>query len=91
VSFDILEEAEAGAKKSNSVCDERPEVARVIGAEPLSGCAEGLAGITASEDVHAVTKLCPWEGFKIRPDRCCVHESRFHFADQVRAAEGFDL
>jgi hypothetical protein len=91
VSFDILEIAESGAKKSNSVCDERPEVPRVFCAEPLSGCAEGLAGITASEDVHAVTKLCPWEGFKIRPDRCCVHESRLHFADQVRAGEGFDL
>jgi hypothetical protein len=91
VSFDIFKEAESGAKKSNSVCDERPEVPRVFGAEPLSGCAEWLAGIAPSEDVHAVTKLCPWEGFKIRPDRCCVHESRLHFADQVRAGEGFDL
>jgi hypothetical protein len=91
VAFDIFEIAESGAKKSNSVCDERPEVPRVFCAEALSGCAEGLAGITASEDVHAVTKLCPWEGFKIRPDRCCVHESRFHFCDQVRAGETFDL
>jgi hypothetical protein len=91
VSFDILKEAELGSQNPNSVCDERPEVARVFCAEALSGCAEGLAGITASEDVHAVTKLCPWEGLKIRPDRCCVHESRFHFADQVRAGEGFDL
>jgi hypothetical protein len=79
VSFDILEEANAGLKKSNSVCDKWPKVPRVVCAEALSGCAEGLAGITASEDVHAATKLCPWEGFKIRPDRCCVHESRFHF------------
>jgi hypothetical protein len=79
VSFDILEIAESGAKKSNSVCDERPEVARVFGAEPLSGCGEGLAGIAPSEDVHAVSKCSPWEGFKIRPDRCRVHESRFHF------------
>jgi hypothetical protein len=91
VAFDILEKANAGLKKSNSVCDKGPEVPWVFGAEALSGCAEGLAGITPSEDVHAVTKLCPWEGFKIRPDRCCVHESRFHFADQVRAGEGFDL
>jgi hypothetical protein len=91
VSFDILEIAESGAKKSNSACDERPEVPRVFCSEALSGCAEGLAGISPSEDVHAATKLCPWEGFKIRPDRCWLHESRFHFADQVRAAEGFDL
>jgi hypothetical protein len=91
VSFDILKEAELGSQNPNSVCDERPEVPRVFCAEALSGCAEWLAGIAPSEDVHAVTKLCPWEGFKIRPDRCCVHESRFHFADQVRAGEGFDL
>ena len=91
VSFDIFKEAEAGAKKSNSVCDVGPEVPGVIGAESFTGCAEWLAGIAPSEDVHAVTKLCPWEGLKIRPDRCCVHESRLHFADQVRAAEGFDL
>jgi hypothetical protein len=91
VAFHILKEAELGSQNPNSVCDKRPEVARVVCAEALSGCAEGLAGIAPSEDVHAVTKVCPWEGFKIRPDRCCVHESRFHFCDQIRAAEGFDL
>lgn len=91
MSFDILKEAESGPKNPNSICDVGPEVPRVICAEALSGCAEWLAGITASEDVHAVTKVCPWEGLKIRPDRCCVHESRFHFCDQVRAGEGFDL
>jgi hypothetical protein len=79
VSFDIFKEAEAGAKKSNSVCDVGPQMAGVFGAKALSGCAEGLAGIAPSEDVHAVSKCSPWEGFKIRPDRCCVHESRFHF------------
>jgi hypothetical protein len=91
VSFDILKEAELGSQNPNSVCDEGPEVAGVVGAEALSGCAEWLAGIAATEDVHAAVKLCPWEGFKIRPDRCRVHESRFHFRDQVRAGEGFDL
>jgi hypothetical protein len=91
VSFDILKEAEFGSQNPNSVCDKRPEVARVVCAEALSGCAEGLAGIAPSEDVHAVTKLCPWEGLKIRPDRSWVQESRFHFCDQVRAGETFDL
>jgi hypothetical protein len=56
VSFDILEEAEAGAKKSNSVCDVGPKMSWVFCAEALSGCAEWLAGIAPSEDVHAVTK-----------------------------------
>lgn len=31
------------------------------------------------------------EGFKIRPDRCDVQESRFHFCDQVGSRESFDL
>jgi hypothetical protein len=91
MSFDILKEAELGSQNPNSVCDKWPEVARVVCAEALSGCAEWLAGIAPSEDVHAATKLCPWEGFKIRPDRCRVQESRFHFCDQVRAGETFDL
>ena len=91
VSLDVLEEAHSGPKKSNAGCDVWPQMSWVFGSKSLPGCAEGLAGITSSEDVHAVTKLCPWEGLKIRPDRCRVHESRFHFSDQVRAGEGFDL
>ena len=63
----------------------------VFGAESLACGAERLARVTAREDVHAITKLCPWEGFKIRPDRCRVQESRFHLCNQVRAGEGFDL
>ena len=50
-----------------------------------------MAWVASSKDVHSATKLFPREGFKIRPDRCCVHESRFHFSDQVRAGETFDL
>jgi hypothetical protein len=91
MSFDVFKEAAAGSEKSNAVCDVRPQVPRVVFSSALSGCTEGLAGVTTSEDVHSVTKRCPREGFKIRPDRCWVHESRLHFADQVRDGEGFDL
>jgi hypothetical protein len=91
VSFDVFKEADSGLENANSTCDVGPQVSWVFCSESLSGCAEWLAGITSSEDVHAATKLCPREGFKIRPDRCWVHESRFHFCDQVRAGEGFDL
>jgi hypothetical protein len=66
-------------------------VAWVIGAESLSCCGEWLAGITGHKEVHSVTKVLAWEGFKIRPERCWVQESRFHFCDQVRNGEGFDL
>jgi len=91
MSFDVLKEAAPWSEKSNAVCDVRPEVPRVVLASALAGCAEGLAWVATSEDVHSVAKRCPREGLKIRPDRCWVHESRFHFADQIRNCEGFDL
>jgi len=91
VPLDVLEEADLGPKKSNAACDVGPKVSWVVCSKSLPGCAEWLAGVASSEDVHAVTKLFPREGLKIRPDRCRVHESRFHFSNQVRAGEGFDL
>jgi hypothetical protein len=91
VSFDIFKEAELGSQNPNSVCDEGPEVAGVFCAEPFAGGREGLAWITCHKDVHAISKSFAWEGFNIRPDRCCVQESRLHFCNQVRAGEGFDL
>ena len=91
VSFDVFKEAIGRLNNSNCVDNEGPEVPRVFRSESLPGCAEGLTGISRSKDVHLVVKLCTWEGFNIRPDRCEVHESRFHFCDQVRAGECFDL
>jgi hypothetical protein len=91
VSFDVLEKADSGSHGSNSICDPRPQMPWVIFTGSLACCAEWLAGIASSEDVHSVSKAFPREGFKIRPNRCCVHESRFHFCNQVRNGEGFDL
>jgi hypothetical protein len=91
VAFDVFEEAHEGSHNSNSLCDERPEVARVFGAEPFTGGAEWLAGITSREDDHEVAKLFPREGLKIRPDRCRVQVSRFHFRNQICDRKGFDL
>jgi hypothetical protein len=67
VSFDILEEAHPWLKKSNSVCDKWPEVARVVCAESFAGCAEWLARVSRNEDVHQSVKRFVWEGFKIVP------------------------
>ena len=91
MSFDVLKEAALGFEKSNAICNKRPKMPRVLLAFALAGCTEGLAWVAPSEDVHSVAKRCPREGLKIRPDRCWVHESRFHFADQIRNCEGFDL
>jgi hypothetical protein len=91
MSFDVLKETESWLKNPNSSCDVRPKMSRVVRSLSLSRRAKGLARVSASEDVHASAKRFPREGLKIRPDRCWVHESRFHFADQIRNCEGFDL
>jgi hypothetical protein len=91
VSVDVLKEAELGAQKSNSICDKGPEMPGIFRSKSISGGAERLAGVASSKDVHAVTKVFPWEGFKVRPNRCWVHVSRFHFRNQVGTREGFDL
>jgi hypothetical protein len=91
MSLDVFKETPFWSHCSNSICDEGPEVAGIICAEPFAGGAEGLTGIASREDVHLSVKAGVWEGFNIRPDRCRVQVSRFHLCDQVRAGEGFDL
>jgi hypothetical protein len=91
MSFDVLKEADPWSEKSNAICNPRPQVPRVLLSFALPGCAEGLAWISPSEDVHAVAKRFPREGFKIRPDRCWLQLSRLHFRNQIADGEGFDL
>jgi hypothetical protein len=91
VALDVLEETKLGSHEDNSICDPRPEVTGVVLAEALAGCTEWLTRISTTDDIHSVSKAFPREGLKVRPDRCRVHESRFHFCDQVRSGKGFDL
>jgi hypothetical protein len=91
VSFHVLEETELWSKKSNAACDVGPKMSWIVCSKSLSGCAEWLAWVASRKNVHLISKLFPWEGLKIRPYRCWVHESRFHFCNQVRNCEGFDL
>ncbi len=91
MSLNVLEEAQGWLQNPNSVCDPRPQMSWVVLAESLPCCAEGLARVAARQDVHFSVKLGPREGLNIRPDRCWVQASRFHFCDQVRAGERFDF
>jgi len=91
VSLDILKEAHGWPANPNSVCDPRPQMSWVVLAESFPCGAEGLARVASREDVHFAAKLLPREGLNIRPDRCRIQASRFHFSDQVRAGERFDL
>jgi hypothetical protein len=91
MSFDFFKETALGFEKSNAICNKRPKMPRVLLAFTLPCCTEGLAWVAPSEDVHSVAKRCPREGLKIRPDRCRVQLSRFHFRNQIADGEGFDL
>lgn len=91
MSLDVLEEADAGLAKSNSVCDVGPEMPRIVCPSALAGGAERLAGVTPREDIHAAVKVAEWEGFKITPNRGRIKVPAFHPRRQEAAGILFDL
>ena len=91
MSLNVLEEAEAGLAKSNSVCDEGPEVPGIVCPSALAGGAERLAGVTPREDIHAAVKVAEWECFKITPNRGRIKVPAFHPRRQEAAGILFDL
>ena len=90
-SLDVFEEDDSWLALLDPFEDEGEEVSGVFGCFPASCVAEWLAGESASEDVHASTKLSEWEFFKVREHRARIHLARFHLRNQVRGCEGFDL
>ncbi len=91
VSLDVLEEAESWSQNPNASCNGRPEVSLVVCSESLTGCAEGLARVTAREDVHAARKRSPREGSQISPDRSRIKRPAFHSRKKKLDCAGFDL
>ena len=87
VSFDIFKEAGSWSQNPNSICDPRPEVARVFFSCSLASGRERLARVSRNENVHQSVKRLVWEGFKIAPNRCCIQESRFHLTDEIGLSE----
>jgi hypothetical protein len=69
-SFNIFKENNGRSALSNSAQNVWEEVSGVFVAFSLSCCGEWLTGEPSRQDVHLSVKLLPWEGFKIRPDRC---------------------
>lgn len=66
---DVFEEAPFGADFANDAGDFGPEVAGIVIAKPVSCQAEGLAGITGSDDMNAAAPRSAVEGSQIVPDR----------------------
>jgi hypothetical protein len=88
---DVFEEDTSRGDFSDDSGGVRPEVARIIGPEPLAGGGEGLAGISRNEEIHDSSEGAAVEGSKIRPDRARSQAAFFHARSQDAAGIGFDL
>jgi hypothetical protein len=91
VAFDVLGEDDAGAHLVDDPLDFGPEVAGIGLAAPLSGEAEGLAGITGREDINAATPRSAVKGSQIVPHRCAIQGRVFHPGHESGRSVGFPL
>jgi hypothetical protein len=69
VPGDVLEEDPFGTAFADDAGDVGPEVARIVGAAALSGCAEGLAGISGEDGVEGAPERQSVEAAQVGPDR----------------------
>jgi hypothetical protein len=65
---DVFEEDPCGGALPNDPGNIWPEVAGIVGPTALSGCAEGLAGISGEDDVNGAVKDPSIETAEIIPD-----------------------
>jgi len=75
---DILKEDEGRLAFTDDARDMRPEVARVLGAEPFACDGKRLARVASADDVH---RAAPWtavEGSNIVPDNSLIQGRVFH-------------
>tara|TARA_R110000851_G_scaffold35978_3_gene94253 strand:+ start:695 stop:1108 length:414 start_codon:yes stop_codon:yes gene_type:complete len=89
--LDVFEEDKSWLNSSYCIFYVWEKVSWVFIAFPVSRLREGLAGETAAQNICSFWNALQWQGFKIRPNRCRIHFSRFHFRNQVRDCVGFDL
>ena len=69
MAFDIFAEDPSRPDLSDDPCDLGPQVPGIVSASPQPGRAEGLAGITGSDDMNAVAPRLAVEGSQIVPYR----------------------
>lgn len=66
---DVFEEDPPWAALVDDACDVGPEVPGIVRTAALSGCAEGLAGISGEDDVEGAAEGPSIEAAQVRPDR----------------------
>jgi hypothetical protein len=72
VALDVLGEDDTRPHFADDPLDLGPQVPGIGLAPALSGEAEGLAGITGSEEMNAIAPRSAVEGSQIVPDRCLI-------------------
>lgn len=91
MAFDVFEKAPFGIEFFGNSPDMRPEVARVVFALAPTGKAEGLAGISGSEDMNLSAPRRAVEGGNVIPDRSLIQGLVFHPCHESGRREGFPL
>lgn len=89
--LDVFKEAPFRPDFADDPPDMRPEVARVLLSEFLSGRGEGLAGISASDETNAAAPRAAVEGDKVAPDRSVIQGLVCHPRHENGRSEGFPL
>ena len=91
VPFDVLDKHSSGPHFPDDPLDFGPEVARVGLAPPLAGHAEGLAGISGSEDMNLAAPRPAVEGSEIVPDRRAIQGRVCHPGHESGRCVGLPL
>jgi hypothetical protein len=86
---DILEEDEGWLALADDAGDVRPEVAWILGTEPLACDGERLARISRSDDVHRAAPRAAVEAGNVVPDRRAIQGRVFHPRHESGCGEGF--
>lgn len=86
---DIFEKDEGWHALADDPGDMRPEVARILGAEPFACDGERLARIARSNDVHRTAPREAVEGCNVVPDRRAIQGRVFHPRHESGCGEGF--
>lgn len=91
VASDVFEEDPCRLALPDDPGDMGPEVPLVGLSSPPAGHAEGLAGVSRSDEIHNAAPLSPREGGNIRPHRRVSQGALLHARDQELAEIGFPL
>jgi hypothetical protein len=90
-SVDVFEEEPSRLNLPKDSSRVRPQVALVVGEQPLPGEAVALARDSRNHKIHDSTPRLAVKGSYVCPHRARIHASVLHRLRQYRAREGFPL